>query len=442
MTAKRSTSRKSKGPAGGDAPAKPGTGPRQVASGKGKPPLTFYTTNWDTWFEIDGGGYRRKGGLDFVRLFVSASGPKSTESTQFLQLMAVLRMIAPDRYHHNRGIYFDLVGLTATLQKCYRGWFLDEGLQPLTEKGMAARLLVSAKIMRQAIRDLRASGLLQRRRLPEFDPSADKDESEDRDERKQRKGKACKRDEKPEKTRRAKGICKDLQTFAKVAEPFARNTELTIDKIKQEIPNGQEAKEKTKREDQTPTSPAATPPEEGQGPGPGSIGSHDVTMQAGRHHNPQGHGEPAITPPARVFDGPRIVPLHHAGEARPIGQLVNRAMDGMAHGQVVRADDFAGEIFALLQAPFGATTRDGCRELGNYRAAWLDAIEAGLSSAQMEELRAKGRKDAAMIGSHRRRYYRGDGGPERYWRFLFGRHLDARRRGVAEARAGPASAAM
>lgn len=98
------------------------------------------------------------------------------------------------------------------------------------------------------------------------------------------------------------------------------------------------------------------------------------------------------------------------------------------------------EIFGLLRAPFGADSREGVRELGNYRAALLDAVDAGLSPAAMEELMAKARKDAAMIASHRKRYY-ARGSPEQYWRFLFNKHLAARRRGKPESRAGPASAA-
>jgi predicted RNA-binding Zn-ribbon protein involved in translation (DUF1610 family) len=142
-------------------------------------PVGYCLTNWVTWFEIDGSGYarksdyRRKGGLEFVRLFVSAGGTKSTESSQFLQLLAVLRAISPERYHANVGMYFALVGLTATLQRCYRGWLLDEALRPLTQAGMALRLFVDLAAMQQAVKDLLASGLIQRQPLKEFDPGAD-----------------------------------------------------------------------------------------------------------------------------------------------------------------------------------------------------------------------------------------------------------------------------
>jgi hypothetical protein len=409
-------------------------------------PYGWYMTNFGPWFEIDtsrtktssGAPWRRRGGLEFVRLFVSAGGVKSTESSQFLQLMAMLRTISPERYHHNRGIYFDLVGLTATTQKCYRGWLLDEGLQPMTDKGMAGRLSVSIEIMRQAVKDLQKSGLIQRSRLPEFDPSADEEERSGGEEP---KSKARARAEKPRKTKRAKGICKDLQAFAKGAGPLIkREGEMANGKGEIEIQD-ELAKGKVKTEGESqgqqesqPTSPTTAPPE-GQGPGP--TRPQDVSDEGPRHQQPSAGGKPAYAPPA-VSGGPRIIPLQRAGDARPIGDLLPRALDGLAHGQAVRADDFAAEILGLLRAPFDASSRDGVRELGNYRAAWLDAIDAGLSSADMDELRAKVRKDARTIGEHRKRRYARGGSPEQYWRFLFNKHLDARRK--PPARAGPTAA--
>ena len=175
MTVKRSTTRKPKDPGGGGPPRKP------------RRPTGIYMTNWPTWFEIDGTGYarkdkfRRKGGLEFVRLFVSAGGTKSTESSQFIQLQSVLRSISPEHYHANVGTYFALVALTATLERCYRGWLLDENLQPLTEKGLAQRLFLDLATMHQAIKDLLASGLIRRQPLPDFDPGADDAPEEDGD---------------------------------------------------------------------------------------------------------------------------------------------------------------------------------------------------------------------------------------------------------------------
>ncbi len=401
-------------------------------------PTGTYLTNWSSWFEIDGSGYvrkdgyRRKGGLDFVRMFVCAGGLKSTESSQYLQLMAVLRAISPERYHANVGIYFALVGLTATLQRCFRGWLLDQNLRPLTDRGMSQRLFVDLKVMQRALRDLLASGLIQRQPLPGFDPSEDDEPQGQADEGEEHGRRQRATSSKPLKNRRPRGTSEDLRKSAKKAERL-QEAELANGKEEREIQPGQGAKGQSKTKSST--TPSTAPPE---GQGPRSEKPQGVTTGAGRHFPQSGERQPAITPPPRVSDGPRIVPLRPGGDAAPVGSLLPRAVDALAHGYTVQADDFAMEIFSLLRAPFTDENREGVRELANYRAALLEAIDAGLSPGQIEELMGKARADAARIGQHRKRYYTSGGTPERYWRYLLNKHLHARR--GQPARAGPASA--
>jgi len=116
--------------------------------------------------------------------------------------------------------------------------------------------------------------------------------------------------------------------------------------------------------------------------------------------------------------GPGVVKLSDA---------LARAVDGLTHGYALRADDFASEIFALLRCPMDRESLDGRRELGSFRAALLAAVDGGLSPSQIEEIIDKARADAGRIGHNRKRHYANGGTPERYWRFLFGKHLDARR---------------
>jgi hypothetical protein len=385
-------------------------------------------------------GYERRTGLEYLRLFIAAGGQKSTESTQFLAQLAELRHYYSKEYYHLRGVLDELSALAGTMERKYRGYLLNARLQPATLAELAARLDLPRADMLAALKALERVGLVERVPMPEFADDPDEDRREERDEQPERTAKrgTRTRGEKRTKARKTSRKCAssdNSETFPNSSEAF---DELTNGKSKRKILNGQVAKGKAKGEgeSQAPTSPAPTPPG-GQGPGP--EGPQGVTAGQPRHSSLSDRREPATAAPG-VFTGPRIVPLHGDGDARPIGDVLPRALDGMAHGQAVRADDFAAEIFGLLRAPFDASSRDGARELGNYRAAWLDAIDAGLSSAAMEELWAKSRKDAGTIGSHRKRYYRDDGSPEQYWRYLFNKHLDARRRGKVEARAGPESA--
>jgi len=420
--------------------------------------LGFCLTNWATWFEIDGSGYarkdgyRRKGGLEFVRLFVSAGGTKSTESSQFLQLLAVLRAISPERYHGNVGMYFALVGLTATLQRCFRGWLLDEALRPLSETGMALRLFVDVATMRQAVKDLLAAGLLQRQPLPEFDPGAD-DAPQDGNDKVQECTDGDKaKPKKPRKNKGAKASSGDLRKSAKKCESLQEvETELATGNFEERNTTGQLAKAHAAREPEgqgngeASATPAPAPPEAPRS----NRRPPEVTQGAGRHFPQDGERQPAITPPPRVHpecrhssppgersrtittpdgpDGPRILPLRQAGGAASVGSLLPRAVDRLANGYAVRAPDFAREIFALLKAPFLDESREGVRELANYAAGLLEAIDAGLSPGQIDELMQKALADAARIGSHRKRFYANGGSPEQYWRFLWNKHLAARR---------------
>jgi hypothetical protein len=88
---------------------------------------------------------------------------------------------------------------------------------------------------------------------------------------------------------------------------------------------------------------------------------------------------------------------------------------------------FADEIFALLMPPFTRDDREGRRELGNFAAALQEAIDAHLSPSALAELVSRAKADAREIAKHRARHYRDGGSPERYWRFQFNQHLDARR---------------
>lgn len=136
-----------------------------------------------------------------------------------------------------------------------------------------------------------------------------------------------------------------------------------------------------------------------------------------------GVSAPRASAPPRVSSGPGIVRL---ADALP------RAVDGLAHGFALAADDFASEVFGLLQCPLDRESLDGRRELGCFREALLTAIDAGLSPSQIEEVTSKGKTDAHRIGRTRKRHYANGGTPERYWRFLWGRHVDARRGGLAK----------
>ncbi len=387
-------------------------------------------------FEMTG-EYERKTGLEYVRQFIGAGGLKSTESTQFLSQLRELKHYYPERHFHFRGIFDELLALAGTVELRFRGFLLNSRLGAAAAHELAARLDVTVKEMREALKALERVGLIERIDLPTFadDPSdeasndhTERDATKPRSKRRPRTKKAGKG--------RAKAVCRNnSEMFPNRPEAFAR-TEMANGKGKGKT-TGQ--RRKGKPEGQAPTSPTTAPPLPAGPPEATAKGPRHFPPTAGRqrteapsrvpeqrrHSLAMEERQPAI-PVARGSEGPRILPLRH-GDAVSLGAMLPRAMDGLAHGYTLRADEFASEVFALLQGPFTADSREGLRERGNYRAALLDAIDAGLSPPQLDELMRKGRTDAGRIAKHRRRYYRNGGSPEQYWRFLFNKHLNSRR---------------
>jgi hypothetical protein len=392
---------------------------------------------------MDTNGYCRKGGLDYVRMFVTpTTASRPNESTQFLQELDELDHYFPEQRDAYEGRFWRICRLTATQAPWLRGYLLDADRRPLTDARLAARLHLDLRACKATLAALKKVGLLEYVPCPEFNQppqEPEEDVREPQEPAKETKGGKGRPAKKGRKTGAAASIRDDSETFRNCSEPLI---ELTNGKSKSKS-NGQRAEGQAEAQTNpkgvakanATTSPTSTPS--------GPVSPPEVTMPEGRH--PQqpirqhAEGQPAITPPARVSPGPTIAPLHPQGDGVRMGSLLGRVVAGSAAGYAIRADEFADEIFALLRAPFDRDSREGQRERENYRAALLDAVDAGLGPGQMDELIAKARTDAAAIAKHRKRHYTRGGSPEKYWRFLFNKHLDARC--GPRIRAGPASVA-
>jgi hypothetical protein len=386
--------------------------------------------------------YRRQGGLDWVRMFVTSStNRQSNESSEFLQQFDEIDHYYPEQRDAYEGRFWRLMRLTATKEDWLRGYLLDEECQPLSDARIAARLHLDGRVMKVTLAALKRVGLIEYVPCPNFqrqvtDPSEpDKQGQSQADSPPPPVPEA--RTRKRSKTGK-QGVKRAGQGHSELFRKSSECSKTLLNEMtngnsnENQMANGQGPKGQTQTQTQAnpngvsqgqaATSPATTPPE---GPEARASKPQDVTVEGLRHPTAQQQGKPATAPPG-VSGGPRIVPLHGGGNPSRLGVLVPRAMDGLTHGYSLWAPEFAREIFGLLRAPFGEDSRDGQRELGNYRAAWLDAIDAGLSTAAIDELRAKTYKDAHTIGGHRKRYYAKGGSPEQYWRFLFNRHMAAR----------------
>ncbi len=170
---------------------------------------------WNERFEME--DYIRQGGLDFVRMFVTATTQKqSNESTDFFQQLSELRHFYPDKFYFLFGIFWTLVSLTATRECWLRGFLLDGGLTPLTQSKLAARLQINLKETKAALAALIKVGLIEYIDCPEFS----KPVREKKEEQSQKQGKSKQSYKKKSKsvTSKKAAIRKHSETFPNVSE--------------------------------------------------------------------------------------------------------------------------------------------------------------------------------------------------------------------------------
>jgi hypothetical protein len=408
-------------------------------------------------------------GMPFIKHIIG-SGAGSTEANQFLGQLKELRALVGDRYHHIRSIYYDIAGLAASAQAGYRGYLLNECFGPLEDRRLAARIELSLAETEEALKALLAVNLLERVELPDFGETATRTPKKARDDQ-----------DDPARTKRAQsdvidskcaqsdandpyraqafanGALQDGSETAKNPSGGPKNADLkgesgpsdgAHDVPKSAPPLSTKTKGQVQTQDQASAGAdecqsskrANTNGQDGQGqvqgesqdqaegPGPSPTATSPTTAPPGvpwpvepqgvtaRESRGQAAAEPVVRTPSRVR-------LHAPGDAWSIGAVIA----GIEHRYNLQALSFADEIFALLMPPFDRDSREGRRELGNFAAAFQEAIDAGLSPSALAELVSRARGDAREIAKHRARHYRDGGSPERYWRFQFNQHLNARR---------------
>jgi len=171
--------------------------------------------------------YRRQGGLDYVRMFVTATTQdKSNESSGFIQQLSELEHYYPDLRDALEGRFWRLCRLTATQEDWLRGFLLDSEQRPLSASRMAARLHLSLADMKKTLNALKRVGLIEQVACPEFvrpqrKKSADSSEKESAAKRKRAKKSGPKR----EKKRVKAAVSKRSETFENVSESLNNKIE-------------------------------------------------------------------------------------------------------------------------------------------------------------------------------------------------------------------------
>jgi len=343
-------------------------------------------------FELaDDQRFCRKGPLIYARDYVSAADDESAAYLQQLQALG---------RHRNalelEGAWVRLRRAASGRSRAYRGYLLTPDNRPASDAEIGRTVLFcDARRASRILNTLAEVGLLEQVCCPIFDLS------ENEAPKKKRSKKAAETSETPKQAKKKTGRRKSVSR-----EGSGAHEALSI--LRAQKRNGMaNSKEREQKLADNGNGKGQAPIEREK---PVPLKSHEVTLE--------GVTAPRAHAPQRVPGAPDIVKL---ADALP------RAVDGLAHGFSVRAGEFAREIFELLRCPFAPDSVQGARELGCFRAGLLDAIDAGLSPPQLDEVISKAKRDAARIGKSRKRYYRNQGTPEAYWRFLWNKHVDARR---------------
>ena len=253
-------------------------------------PKVWRIFHFEQRFEMD--SYRRRGGLDYVRMFVTATTQdKSNESSGFIQQLTELEHFYPEMRDTLEGRFWRLCRLTATQEDWLRGYLLDAEQKPLTPARLAARLHLDIADLKKTLTALKRVGLIEQVECPAFEkPKRDKSD-EDKDQ--STAGTKGKSRVKGKKTGKKPAIPKRFKTFSNVPNPL--NNKIGIESKKNNKEKDLELEEKnnqtnnrtcnggTGSKQQTTHSPTTTPPASPTSPdATGGIGrnSRRVSPQA------------------------------------------------------------------------------------------------------------------------------------------------------------------
>ncbi len=384
-------------------------------------------------------GYVRQSGLDYVRMFVSATtGGKSNESTEFLAQLAELEHYYPEQRDAYEGRFWRLLRLTAPKEDWLRGYLLDAGQRPLTATRMAARLHLSVPVMKQTLAALKRVGLIEYVQCPKFEqPERGKKEDKKKGASKDKgvrpgRGKSGQAGLKTPKKRAIRGHSK---TFENVSESFKKSESDKSNKIG--IGNRNEYEEKilglsssdkiTTRQcqrdrhrthgqgpsqDRTSTSPATTPPicpTVSDEVGSDFIKSNRKSQIANRKSNMTVSDE---------GDSAKVIPF--AGSPGSVDDTEAASIyDGIQRVKArlnPQAESAAIEIYRELGGPWPLDdSRETAQDLGAIRNAFVRVFESGLPHTVANELWESMIREAKQL----RKIYCANGGYQKAKRTWF-----------------------
>jgi len=337
-------------------------------------------------FEMD--EYRRQGGLDYIRMFVTATtSGKSNESTEFFQQLAELKHYYPTQYYCYFGIFWTLGSLTATKEDWLRGYLVDADLTPLNESKLAARLQLDKKLTRQALAALKRVGLIEYIDCPQFThPQQEKAQSKDKKKTGKKAAKCA--------------IRERSETFGNVSKHFKKKNEIGNGKSKKEKNgnaidklNALECQTKTKDQSRIATteSPPTTPPIKPKETDPGG----------------------SVIPVTSPLGSDKL------SQPQRLGAIVRQ----IEHRYDAESKKFASDIFIALGLTCPPNSPQGLRELGCFASLWMHAQRQIRSPPVLSQLWDRAVQEAKHVNKYKRSCKR----PGAVWAKIFADMLSKRK---------------
>jgi hypothetical protein len=280
-----------------------------------------------------------------------------------------------------RNCFEELKEIAANRSRAYRGYLLNERLQPAEIKRIAQWIGEDISTTKKLLSELESIGLIEKVNLPEINPAVDDI------------------------------LLTDKNKIPKKSTKFRRTPENTGNPLKTRRSINRTASGKNKRKNKP-------------------VNKADGKVESKGKNKPNTTTSPTTTPmpikPKEAEAGAGKL-LSRADLPRPVYHLPERLGEVLGRNPILFSDqakEFGKLIYQALKVPYKPNTLNGIRELSVFARCWLRAETAGIDSSSLSILHHKSIKDAVTIGNQRSyKLYRKS--PEAVWTYQFNRRFES-----------------
>jgi hypothetical protein len=375
--------------------------------------------------------YCRVTALKYTMDFVSAD---DDEAISFQQQFDLLRSYKDCLAI--KGAFRELKTMAANRSRCYRGYLLNEKLQPATTKRISQLLQVDEDMAAHYLEALEDVGLIERIPMPDFDESVNGPPGGDSD---KTSGNST---EKPKRTYRRRGSTTKTSVSGRRRKAFnkvevekienGKDKNKTNSENEKEDKNIKESKEQNQQQKEIRSSETKARPDlkarsgakgavcdhEGETV-PHSTDSTDSTQSDGCHSLPADAAVGSVPLATQSDGGVRSSKGLNGSDGLPLSSntdAVKRVYDPACK-------EFAIEVYTLIGTPYAPDSLEAAQNLGCFAARWQEAQQAGIGIELLHQLWTAAMAGAKTLNAKRKRKVKFTSSPEAVWVTNFRRKL-------------------